>query len=387
MFTLLKKAVGRCSRRDSVVKSQVRTDICTDAFDFGSVSQGGKQRPMKINRSVVINGNRKWIRANSEQEYAEKLLKLSAPGVEKIQVPTKHIFVEYAQNWFEVYSLPNIEAATAATYRRQLKLYLIPAFGEMAVEDITTDDIQGLFNAMTGTKATKQKARMVLNMILEAAVEDGLLPRNPLKSRRIKLTGEVSKVTKEYTVEQMRFLIRNLESVKNATDRAYLAIQALHPLRLEEVLGLKWGDIDLDTMTLYVRRAVTHPTRNQPEIKATKTQASVRAIGLSSIAARFLVPGDANEFIFGGSTPFTYQKVRRMCERIKRDTGFEDNITPIRFRTTVLTDIYDQTKDVKTAQAAAGHASPTMTMRRYAKGRDGVRRSGEIVDHLYGSDN
>ena len=227
---------------------------------------------------------------------------------------------------------------------------------------------------------------MVLNMILEAAVEDGLLPRNPLKSRRIKLTGEASKATKEYTVEQMRFLIRNLESVKNATDRAYLAIQALHPLRLEEVLGLKWGDIDLDAMTLYVRRAVTHPTRNQPEIKATKTEASVRAIGLSSIAARFLVPGDENEFVFGGLVPFTYQKVRRMCERIKRDTGFEDNITPIRFRTTVLTDIYDQTKDVKTAQAAAGHASPTMTMRRYAKGRDGVRRSGEIIDHVYGAD-
>ena len=383
---MLKKTLRRCPRKDSVVESQTRTDICTDALDSGPVSQGGKQRPMKINRSVVINGTRKWIHANSEQEYAEKLVKLSASDMEKIQASDKHIFVEYAENWFRVYSLPNIETATAATYRRQLKLYLIPAFGKMAVEDITTDDIQGLFNAMNGTKATKQKARMVLNMILEAAVEDGLLPRNPLKSRRLKITGEASKVTKEYTVEQMRFLIRNLESVKNVTDRAYLAIQALHPLRLEEVLGLKWADIDLDAMTLYVRRAVTHPTRNQPEIKVTKTEASVRAIGLSAIAARFLEPGDAEEFVFGGSTPFTYQKVRRMCERIKRDTGFEENITPIRFRTTILTDIYDQTKDVKTAQAAAGHASPTMTMRRYAKGRDGVRRSGEIIDHVYGSD-
>lgn len=88
----------------------------------------------------------------------------------------------------------------------------------------------------------------------------------------------------------------------------------------------------------------------------------------------------------GGATPYSYQKVRRMCERIERDTGFEKHITPIRFRTTVLTDIYDQTKDVKTAQAAAGHASPTMTMRRYAKGRDGVRRSGEIIDRVYGDE-
>ena len=82
----------------------------------------------------------------------------------------------------------------------------------------------------------------------------------------------------------------------------------------------------------------------------------------------------------------SYTQVRRMCERIKRDTGFEENITPIRFRTTVLTDIYDQTKDVKTAQAAAGHASPTMTMRRYAKGRDGVRRSSQVIDQVYGAE-
>ena len=385
MFTMLKKAVEHCSRKDSVVKYGY-AENCTDASDFRPVYQEGNRMPMKINRSVIINGVRKWIHANSEQEYAEKLMKLSGSGMEKIQASNRHIFGEYAENWFQVYSLPNIETATAATYRRQLKLYLIPAFGEKAVEDITTDDIQSLFNSMTGTKSTKEKAKMVLNMILEAAVEDGLLLRNPLKSRRLKITGEASKVTKEYTVEQMRFLVSNLESVKNATDRAYLAIQALHPLRLEEVLGLKWADIDLESMTLSVRRAVTHPTRNQPEVKRTKTEASVRVIGLSAIAARFLEPGDVDEFVFGGQTPYTYQKVRRMCERIKRDTGFEDNITPIRFRTTVLTDIYDQTKDVKTAQAAAGHASPAMTMRRYAKGRDGVRHSGEIIDHIYGTD-
>ena len=338
----------------------------------------------KINRSVVINGTRKWIHANSEQEYAEKLAKMF--GVEKRQESGKHIFSDYSQNWFETYSLPNIETATAVAYRRQLTRYLTPALGEMAVEDITTDDIQRLFNNMAGTKATKQKARVVLNMVMEAALEDGLIQRNPLKSRRLKITGEASQVTKEYSVEQMRFLIRNLDKVVNTVDRSYLAIQALHPLRLEEVLGLKWGDIDLEAMTLHICRAVTHPTRNQPEVKRTKTDASVRVIGLSAIAARYLEPGADDDFVFGGDKPLSYQKVKRMCLRIKRDTGFDENITPIRFRTTVLTDIYDQTKDVKTAQAAAGHASPTMTMRRYAKGRDGVSRSSSVIDQVYGSD-
>ena len=101
----------------------------------------------KINRSVIINGARKWIHANSEQEYAEKLGKLF--GTEKVSEHGKHIFGKYAENWFETYSLPNIETATAATYRRQLTRYLLPTLGEMAVEDITTDDIQKLFKELT----------------------------------------------------------------------------------------------------------------------------------------------------------------------------------------------------------------------------------------------
>ena len=40
---------------------------------------------------------------------------------------------------------------------------------------------------MSGAKATKDKAKVVLNQILDAAVEDNLLVKNPLKSKRIKI--------------------------------------------------------------------------------------------------------------------------------------------------------------------------------------------------------
>ena len=82
--------------------------------------------------------------------------------------------------------------------------------------------------------------------------------------------------------------------------------------------------------------------------------------------------------------PFSYTQVRRMCERIRRDTGFQDRITPIRFRTTVLTDIYDQTKDIKQAQAAAGHTTAAMTLKYYVKGRSGTHEATSAVERAYG---
>lgn len=343
--------------------------------------QKGDGNFMKINRAVMIGSEKHWIRANTEQEYADKLIRLYAG------VPTaveKHDFEKYAITWFEVYAQPRIEKATITTYKRQLTRYLIPHFGKMAVEEITVDDVQRLFNGISGTKATKDKVKTVLNMILEAAVEDGLLERNPLKSKRLKITGKASTTTEPYTQEEMRYMAANLDKINSSSDKQYFVLLAFHPLRLEEVLGLTWEDIDLEARIIHVRRAVTHPDRNKPEIKDTKTSASVRDIGLSSIALPYLVPGKPGDFVCGKNTPLSYSRVRRMNDRIGKQLEFDGTITPQRFRTTVLTDLYDRTKDIKQTQAAAGHTTSAMTLKHYVKGRcSNPLDSAAAVDAVY----
>lgn len=343
----------------------------------------GNDMAYKIRRAVVIDGKQRWITANNEQEYAEKLAALFHT-TNNADSREKHNFKCYAENWFELYSKPNIASVTCNTYQRQLNRYLIPAFGEKNIEDISADDIQRLFNGMSGAKATKDKVRMVLNMILDAAVEDGYINRNPAKSKKISITGKATEFTKCYSVEQMLYIIQNIDKIKNPIDKMYIAVQALHPLRLEEVLGLQWQDIDFEGKALHICRAVTHPDRNQPEVKEPKTAASKRTIELSSIALNYLKDtGKPTEFVFGGAKPFSYTQVRKMCRRIQKDIGFEEKITPIRFRTTVLTDIYANTKDVKLAQASAGHTTAAMTLKHYIKNRNEVVRSASVIDQAY----
>ena len=138
----------------------------------------------------------------------------------------------------------------------------------------------------------------------------------------------------------MRYLVQRLAWIQNPQDRAYLALHALHPLRPEEVLGLKGKDIDRTNSLIHIERAVTHPSRNQPLVKDTKTEASRRSVDLVAQIIPLLPQCELENFILGGAEPLTYTQVRRMCERIRRDTGFEETISPRRFRTTVLTDLY-----------------------------------------------
>lgn len=128
----------------------------------------------------------------------------------------RNTFSDYAWNCSKTYSKPNVETTTATAYRRQLTLYLFPAFDSLAVEGITTDDVQRLFNGMTGVKATKNKARMVLNQILDFAAESELISQNPVKSRGSKSRAMSAKTTLPYSVEQMRYLVQHIRDIQES---------------------------------------------------------------------------------------------------------------------------------------------------------------------------
>lgn len=195
----------------------------------------------KIRRPYIINGTQCWISGNTEQEVLDNAIRLMGLTPAPAPAKPKKNFGQYARNWYEKYSKPTVSTATATTYDRQLRLYILPALGDKAVEDITLDDVQGLFNSFGSktAKTTKEKCKVVLNMIFELAVEEGLMTRNLLKSSSFRLRGGASKATEPYTVEEMRCLVEGIGRLQNPTDRAYMALHTLHPLRLEEVLGLR----------------------------------------------------------------------------------------------------------------------------------------------------
>lgn len=162
----------------------------------------------KIRREIEMGGVKRWISGNTEQEYAENLVRaLKGDATSSAQFrETKHNFQGYAQKWFEVFCKPNVAMVTATTYERQLEKHIYPVFAEMNVEDVLPAHVQLVFNKIDGAKETKIKVKNVLNMIFEQAMEDHLIQRNPLRSRSIRITGRASRPTEPHFVSQMRFL-------------------------------------------------------------------------------------------------------------------------------------------------------------------------------------
>lgn len=338
----------------------------------------------KIRREVTIDGAKKWITADTEQEYAEKLLRFSA----NFETAHKHLFRDYAEFWFQSYAQPNIATVTAINYERQLRVHIFPVIGDLYLEDVDVLAIQQIFNQMGADvkQDTKHRVKNVLNQIFKMAVEEGLIRRNPILSPSLKVKGLPAMITEPYSVEEMRYFVAHLDDLSNPYDRAWLAINSCLPLRPEETLGIRWADINERDLTIHIRNTITHPDRNQPVFHTyTKTAASNRILALPKSLLQYL-PEHENllDYVIGGAEPLSYTRLRRMCQRIANEIGYDGTITPRRFRTTVATDISATTHDLKLVQRMLGHSTPQMTLKHYDKGRNTAADGAEAIEKCYG---
>ena len=172
-------------------------------------------------------------------------------------------------------------------------------------------------------------------------------------------------------------------------------------LRISELLGLIWADLDFAAGLIRVQAQLSRAHRGEPARRvATKTPASVREIPLvpqlaDRLAAhrrqtRFAVP-TAWVFATSKGTPFSERNVARRVLGIAADrAGLNGRgLAPLRFhdlRHTFASHlIIDLGLDVAQVSRILGHASITITLSVYTHLFDDARHASEIRERMAAS--
>ncbi len=128
--------------------------------------------------------------------------------------------------------------------------------------------------AATGAATTVAKAYRLLKAILETAADDELIRRNPC---RIRGAGKEAAAEREIaTVEQ----VDALADAVGPRWRLMVFLGAYGPLRPEEQAELRRKDVDLDTMTIRVRKAAPELNTGERAEGPTKSEAGKRFVVL-----------------------------------------------------------------------------------------------------------
>ena len=296
----------------------------------------------------------------------------------------RHVFANYAWDWFEKFKVPKLRPGTAMNYRLIIRKHLVPFFGEMRLEEITTMDIQSFYNQHSDMAHSSVRCMgIVLHGIFESAIEDGLCTTDPTRSKR--LTMSRKKVTREaLSLEDAQDIINHLDRLE-LKDKVLVALLIFTGIRRGEALGLQWSDIDYDRKVIHIQRSVRH-VGNRGYIGPTKSSAGVRMIPLEPQLERILLEcKPSGTYVLGnGEFPITEMTYKRGWERICRTINMHGATAHV-LRHTYIT-MAAAHLDIKTLQTIASHADISTTMNRYAHGReDKIIEAGGLLRNMYGS--
>ena len=241
----------------------------------------------------------------------ERLALIAATREGKVPVSPRLCFETVAGWWLE-----RFEAKVAAgerhprtleAHRYQLDRHLLPALARRRIASITVDDVAELLDALRrkGCSAkTSASALATLQSVMRFARRCGWIVADPVELLE---PDERPRPQRRRQRVLGRAEIERLLGICTPRDRLMLATVLYTGLRISELLGLTWNDVDFDRGVVHVHAQLSRAQRGAPARRvAPKTAASVREIPLVAQLARLLAAHKlATRFAAGTDWVFT----------------------------------------------------------------------------------
>jgi integrase len=224
---------------------------------------------------------RKVVYGKTRKEVAEKLKVLLRDQQQGVPVAVERQSVEqFLTRWLEEAAKPAVRPRTYDSYALVIRLYLVPALGRYQLAKLTPEQVQTTLNELLArglSPRTVSYARAVLRRALNQALRWGRVARNvaaltePPRAKRHEITP--------LTREQGRVL---LDAARGTRHEALYRVALALGLRMGEILGLRWQDVDLEGGSLSVAVALQR-RKGSRELVEPKTTRSKRTMPLPPV--------------------------------------------------------------------------------------------------------
>ena len=284
------------------------------------------------------------------------------------------LFGDFAQKWEEAV-LPTYRASTRNFYRDILRRHLAPKFARYRLCDICVPDLQIFLNkkAERYAPAVLHHIRATMSRVCASAKEWGYLENNPAAGIRLPHRHSVQpKVT--FQPEELQLVLGHLEEPYHTL----VFLIAVTGMRVSELLGLQWTDIDLKRRLLFVRRTFYRGNFGLP-----KTHSSERVIpfsdGLSYALQRHRqsVRASPMNLVFPNADGKPYEAanlLHRVLHPVLAQCGLPRTGWRV-FRRSVATALSEMREPVRTTQQVLGHSSAHTTLAFYTQSVEDSQRN------------
>lgn len=299
---------------------------------------------------------------------------------------TKTDFVDFIQNvWFPLRVCDGEHKHTTVEFYRNITNKIAEYFKGAILQQITSLQIQKYiiylrtkYRSKQGKPVSDKTIRhhyCMLTLVFGFAEEQELITKSPMD--KVECPKLKKKKVDAFTQEQAKQFFSLLPSTP-LDFRCMLYLFITTGSRRGELLGLQWGDIDFDNLTIEIKRSVTYTKRNGIVVDTPKTENSTRIIPLLSAVSELLKKykrefypfSRENAFIFPSAkaptNPRHPQAITRKVKNFMKRNGLPD-LSPQDLRHSCATLLLNNGADIKSVQEILGHTDASTTLNFYVR--------------------
>lgn len=355
----------------------------------GEVRKRGKNWYYRFDMGM-IDGKRQRVErvVGPDKKEAERALRQAISEYENIGrhfEPTTMTVSDYMDYWYEEYVKVNLKYNTQTNYERAIRLQIKPAIGKYRLRSLTPAILQEFINDLFRESYAK-KSLSIFSSVVNNALKHAVHPWSYLKENPMQYVimpkYDVRKTTeKDLKILPMETLRKITEYLEEGHPLAIPFHLGLHTgMRVSEVCGLEWSNVDLDKGILKVKNAMINE-EGKWILGTTKTISSEREIHLGPSIIKTLKKHRTwikkNKLKYGvhytksdyvcvkecGSI-ITPSVVKYNTSKMKKTLGIDFNFHSLRH--THATMLMENGAKVKDIQARLGHSRSAITIDTYS---------------------
>lgn len=297
------------------------------------------------------------------------LLKQARLGAEK-PVPAVP-FKDFAAKFFDEWTAVRCRASTQRSVEGILRVHLVPHFGDRDLRAIGVREVDAYVaraRALVSTQSVKHHL-VVLGKLFACAVSWGFASDNPVRRAT---PVKVAEVDFHYLDQptSARFLAA---ARRVAPDHFAFLLTALRAgLRMGELLGLTWGQVDFGRGMIRVSQARIRGVEGPPK------SGRIREVPMASdLRATLAALPRRGRYVFcdEDGEPLTPDSVKHPFRRARDAAGVDPALSPHDLRHSFASQLVATGTPLPAVQQLLGHSDIKVTMR-YAHLAPSVQREG-----------
>uniref|UniRef100_UPI00404710CA site-specific integrase n=1 Tax=Aliarcobacter sp. TaxID=2321116 RepID=UPI00404710CA len=273
-------------------------------------------------------------------------------------VPTLIALCEYVLNEKEKY----VKNTTYATYLSLFESRLKPFFKSQKVNEVARKDILKFYSTFSD-KSTLNVCSTLLKGAFEKAIIEEYINFIPLvKKPTIKNDYEI----KPFSMMEIQRILNNCN--EDYTLRNILGLGFYSGMRIGEIFGLTWSDINFNSYTISINRTVT-----QGFLQTPKTKSSIRTIDMLPQAETYLL--DQRKRVGLSNFVFLGQRGKRFNRSVDLYNRWKNLLKTLNIeyrsiyqtRHSFASNMLSNQEDLNWVSFMLGHKSPFITLQKYTR--------------------